>query len=806
MFRNFTKIAFRTIARHKGFSLLNIAGFTLGLTACLLIGLFVHSEWQFDRFLPEGERVYRLYNERTDNEGTSYVAGTPPMFVTTLQQTYPQVEQACRLLRLSSRDLFEAGDKQLYEEGGVAPDSNFFKVFPLTFKYGSAKQALEGPTAMVISEEMAARYFGDENPVGKEILRNKQPFQIKGVFRNPPSFHLQLSYLIPLSATGIPQERMQSWGWQQFYSYVKLEAGTDVKGVENAFQQLVKERAHPTIKKSGMTYLPLFQPLHRVHLYSSDFKFDLLTIRGNALYVKALTIIALFILVIACFNFVNLAIARSLQRAKEVGVRKTIGASRRQLIAQYLTETILLTFISICLSVALTYLFLPWLNQFTEKNLTFDLFTNPLLLLMLLALTVFVGVLAGFYPALVLSGFQPVKVLKGTITGAEMPGKIPWLRHGLVVAQFALSALLIISAIVVFRQVNYLHQKDLGLNKEEILFFPMRGTNMFNNNQTFKNELLKSPGVSSVSIGYGFPGDMVAGDQIIVNKGGEQVSQHATQLMVDHDYVKTLGLQLVAGRDFSREMKTDPDQAFIINETAVRELGLGTPEKALGQTLLWPTWSNQDSLKKGQIIGVVRDFHYKSLYDKVETTVLQIYPDAYWKVAVKLKSAGMDQTMAQVKKVWAQFSPEYPIEYRFLDESFDQMYKSEDKLQALLGIFTALTIFVACLGLFGLAAFAAESRRKEIGIRKILGASVEGIVVLLSKDFVRLVVLALFIASPVAWYLMNEWLTDFAYRIELRWWFFALAALLVVVIALLTVSIQAIKAALMNPVKNLRTE
>jgi putative ABC transport system permease protein len=499
---------------------------------------------------------------------------------------------------------------------------------------------------------------------------------------------------------------------------------------------------------------------------------------------------------------VNLATAKSLQRAKEVGVRKTIGASRKQLIFQFIAETVLFALISIIFSVALTSAFLPWLNHFTEKQIVFDLFSNPIILLLLLALTLAVGILAGFYPALVLSAFQPVKVLKGSASG-DLGPKVPWLRHGLVVIQFSLSIILIISAIVVIQQVSYLHNKDLGFSKEQIMFFPMRGDKMFKDYETFKNELRDAPGVSSVSIGYGFPGDMF-GDGPMTVPGGSKLK--CTQMMVDHDYINTLGMELVAGRNFSKDIVTDKDEAFIINETAVRELGLGTPEKALGQTLLWNTWANFDSVKKGQVIGVVKDFHYKSLYDKLEPAVLQIYPSAYWKVAVKMKTAEIQDALAHVKKVWAQFSPDYPIEYNFLDESFSKMYKAEDKLKSLLWIFTIITIFVACLGLFGLAAYAAERRRKEIGVRKILGASLQGIVLLLSKDFLKLVVIALLIASPIAWYLMHNWLQDFAYRVDIQWWIFIAAGTVALLIALLTVSFQAIKSALTNPVRNLRTE
>ncbi|MBW3545935.1 MAG: FtsX-like permease family protein, partial [Bacteroidetes bacterium] len=440
------------------------------------------------------------------------------------------------------------------------------------------------------------------------------------------------------------------------------------------------------------------------------------------------------------------------------------------------------------------------------KSIAFNLFTNPLILFGLLGLTVLVGLIAGFYPALVLSGFQPVKVLKGAAGSEASAGKTPWLRHSLVVVQFALSILLIISALVVYQQVEYLNTKDLGFNKEEIMFFPMRGQNMNENYETFKNELLTSPHISSASIGYGFPGDAVAGDGIIVPGEGENTRHSVTQLMVDYDYIQTLGLELLAGRAFSKEIPTDKDEAFIINETAVRELGFGTPVQALGQLLHWDRWDSPDSLKRGQVIGVVKDFHYKSLYDVVEPAVLQIYPPAYWKVAVKMHTANMAPAIAHVERVWRKFSPEYPLEYSFLDDSFQTMYKAEDKLKSLLWVFTATAIFVGCLGLFGLAAYAAERRTKEIGIRKVLGASAQNIVLLLSRDFIKLVLIAIFIASPIAWYFMRQWLQDFAYRIDISWWIFALAGVAAIAIALLTVSFHTIKAALRNPVRNLRTE
>lgn len=808
MLKNHFKIAWRNMMRHKGFSFLNIAGLALGFTACFLIALFIWDEYKFDKFLPEGDRVYRVINEYTDNEGTQINAPTFPMIATTLKQDYPEVQQTARILMLGEgKELYEAESKKLYVERGFFVDSTFFEVFPLELKYGTREGVLDEPASIVLSEEMADLFFGNENPVGKEIKMNQTPLTVKAVVKKNPEFHLQFTSLIPLSLAGIPAQRMESWGWMQFYNYVKLKEGANADSLESKFRVVVDQKTREFDESRQSTHKIFLQPLHRIHLYSSSFVYDNAK-RGNITYLRALTFIAIFILLIACFNFINLATAKSLQRAKEVGVRKSIGANRKQLIVQFIGETVFLTLISIVLSLILTLILLPWLNEFTGKDIDYTVFTDPLVLLIFFALTLIVGILAGIYPALVLSSYKPVKVLKGSVLGDQEPGKIPFLRHGLVIVQFSLSVLLIISAIVVFNQVNYLHNKDLGFNKDQIMFFPLRGAKMVENKDSFKRQLEQLPGVSSVSIGYGFPGDAVAGDGIKVHKNGQIEQQSATQLMVDFDYIETLGIEMVAGRPFSEEMGTDKDHAFIINETAVKNLGFETPEKALGQKLSWNVWNevNPDSLKEGQVIGVVKDFNYKSLYEKVETTVLQIFPPAASKVAVKLESGNITSTIDNVEGVWNAFSPDYPLEYRFLDNSFEKMYMAEDKLKTLLAVFTGLAIFVGCLGLFGLAAFSAERRKREIGIRKVLGASVENIVLLLSKDFVKLVLIALVIASPIAWYFMNDWLQDFAYRINIGWYIFFIAGVSAVCIALITVGFHAIKAGLQNPVKNIRTE
>jgi putative ABC transport system permease protein len=804
MLKNYLLVAYRNLVRHKGFSSLNIAGLALGLTACLLIGLFVADELQYDRFVPGGEQVYRVYTR--DPKADESSPRTPPIFAPALLAELPEVEQAVRVMEIQSKSLFRAGDKSLYEEGGLLVGPEFFEVLALPFRYGSPSRALAAPTSIVLSEEMAARFFGQANPVGQQIKLDTTTFQVQGVLRNQGlKFHLKIGFLLPLAAAQLPEERMKRLAWRQFNTYVKLRQGADVAAAEAKFQHYLQQKVMPQLAAENIVYTAHFQPLQQVYLHSASFKNDV-AVRGNITYVRALGAIAAFILLIACFNFVNLATAKSMQRAKEVGIRKTIGASRQQLMLQFLSETLLLTLVSVALAALLTTLLLPVLNAFTGKSLAFDLLANPGLLALLLALTVVVGLVAGFYPALVLASFRPVKVLKSAVVTDGVFGRVQWLRHGLIVVQFALSVFLIICAFVVYQQVSFLHHKDLGFNKDQIMFFPMRGDNMTRNYEAFKHELTQAPGVASATIGYGFPGDLVAGDQVIVPSKGEQKRFSVTQLMVDYDYLKTLGLQLVAGRDFSAERKADQDQAFIINETAVQDLGFASPQQALGQTLQWEMWNdkNRDTLKTGKVIGVVRDFHYKSLYDKLEPTVLQIFPEANWKVAVKLKGDDLAAAVANVKAVWAKFSPDYPIEFRFMDDSFDEMYQAEDKLKTLLWTFTGIAIFVGCLGLFGLATYAAERRKKEIGIRRVLGADVSSIVALLSKEFLILVLVAALIAFPAAWLAMDRWLQDFAYRIDMPLWAFLAAGLIAAVVAFLTVGYQAVRAASVSPVHSLR--
>ena len=806
MFRNYLKTAIRNLVRYKGFAIINISSLTIGIIGCLVIGLFVWDEWQYDKNIPGGENIYRIYEQRKNNEAITYGAPVAPAYATFLKRTYPEVDTTLRIMMTIDKFLMEVGENRNYEDKGLFVESSFFSIFPIKFKSGDPATALTAPRTVVLTEDLAKRYFNNEDPINKTIYIDKDTFAVKGVLAKlPDHFHLDFNYLMSLPSAGIQKERMERWTWHQFYTYVKLKPGADVQLVQDKLQAHMKKEIFPTLTQAGFTFLPYFQPLKDIHLKSSDFIYDK-AVRGNETYVKALTIIALFVLVIACFNFINLATARSFRRAKEIGVRKVVGAERKQLIIQFIGETIFLAIISILISIIATFFIVPLLNQFTDKSIQFNPFTNPVLGLIILGAGIVIGMLAGIYPALVLSGFQPIKVLKNMkLIGS---GGGAWLRQGLVVIQFALSVLLIVSTTIVYKQTKFLNDKDLGFSKDQVVYFQVKG-DVSAKLDAFKDELKRSPNIVSMTAGYGLPGDLYAGDGVTtVGPDGEK-ERPTNVFLGDHDYVKTLGLRVIAGRDFSKEMATDVREGFLINETAVKEWGFGTPEKALGQKINWNEWEPADTLdpvKRGKVIGVVEDFHYKNLREKITPTVIQIYPQVVFAVAVKLKTADMQNTLGHITNVWNKFAPGYPIDYKFMDETYGAMYQAEGKLSDLLWIFTVMAIIVGCMGLFGLAAFSAEQRTKELGIRKVLGANAFDIVGLLSKNFLLLVVIAALIAVPIAWWAMNDWLKDFPYKVNISWWIFGGAIVAALAIALLTVSFQAIKAAVANPVRSLRTE
>src|SRR6187397_754338 len=524
MFKNYLKTAIRNLLRYKGFAIINISSLTIGIVGCLVIGLFVRDEWQYDKNIPGGENVYRIDDQHKNNDVITYGAPVAPAYASFLKRTYPEVDTTTRILMSIDKFLMEVGEKRNYEEKGWFVESSFFQIFPLKFSKGDPATALTEPKTIVLTEELAKRYFNNEDPINKTLFIDKDTVTVKGVLAKlPDHFHLDFHYLMSLQTAGIPKERMERWTWHQFYTYVKLKPGTNVQQLQDKLQVHMRKEIFPTLTQAGFTFLPFFQPLKDIHLQSADFIYDN-AIRGNETYVKALTIIALFVLVIACFNFVNLATARSFRRAKEIGVRKVIGAERKQLIIQFIGETILLSFLSILLAIVATYFIVPLLNQFTGKSIKFNPFADPILGLIILAAGVVIGMIAGIYPALVLSGFQPIKVLKNMkLIGS---GGGAWLRQALVVIQFSLSVLLIVSTTIVYRQTQFLNKTDVGFNKEQVVYFQVRG-DLEKNLESFKSELKRSPDIVSITSGYGLPGDQFAGDGVNV---GNESKEHGANV------------------------------------------------------------------------------------------------------------------------------------------------------------------------------------------------------------------------------------------------------------------------------------
>jgi len=805
MFQNYFKTAFRNLLRYKGFTIINIASLAIGLLACFVIALFVWDEKQFDRF-QGADRTYRIYTRPTTPGEQLPKATVPPAFGPALEREIPGVESTLRLMHMQSKLLLDGGRMKSYEKKGFIAEPSVFSMFP-TMQVKGAKNALAQPRTMALSEELAARFFPGEDPLGKTVQVEGIPFVVNAIFRNPPHLHFEAGFLLSfasiLEVTGIEPERLERWTWQQFHMYARLKEGVDAAAVQRKFGELVARRAGPAMAERSIGFQPFLQPLGEVHLHSSDFIYDVAR-QGNAGYVQALSIIAVFILLIAIFNFINLATARSLRRAKEIGVRKVVGADRKQLIMQFTGETILLSVISILIAAVLTMLVLPYLNDFTGKSIPFNPFLNPALGGGILLAGILVGILAGIYPAMVLSGFQPLQVLKQMRLGGSGGGQA-LLRKALVLVQFTLSVLLIVCAITVYRQMNYLNDKDLGFSKDQVLYFEVRDE-MLPKIASFKSELKRSPEVVSVTAGYGLPGDLFAGETVRVP--GDPPKDHSiANFIVDPDYVPTLGLELVAGRNFSQELPTDAEETFILNESAVKQMGFGTPQEALGKVIHWDKWiaDSVNPVKKGSVIGVVKDFHYKSLHERIGGVVMQMHP-YYYHVAVKVKTASLQKTLGFIRETWDRYSTTYPFTYTFMDDQFGKMYVAERKLSTLLWVFTAIAIFIGCMGLFGLAAYSAEQRTKEIGIRKVLGASVLHITGLLSRNFLLIVALASLLAFPIAWMVLHRWLEKFPYRVSVSWWIFGLAAGAALVIALVTTSMQAVRAALANPVKSLRSE
>ncbi|HEV7350816.1 ABC transporter permease [Telluribacter sp.] len=808
MLKNYLKIALRNLQRQKLYAVINILGLSVGLACCLTIFLFIQDELRYDTFHEKADRVYRLVNDRTSEGRVNHMARTPPPFGPTLKAQFPEVEQSVRIFSFSE-PLVTHETNRFREKGFILADSTIFDVFTLPLVRGNKSEALRGQGTLVISETVARRYFGNEDPLNKILtVDGNLKFRVTGVMKDLPSHsHLELSCIGSFSTMRdifSDYDRMESWGWQQFYTYVLLAPGANPDQLEAKIPGMLNQFAKDQLDKSGMSYKTSLQPLLDIYLHSAELEYDIAK-KGNIRYVYAFAIVALFTLLIACFNFMNLSTARSMQRAKEVGLRKTIGAERSQLIGQFLGESMVFTTLAMVLAVLLTAGVLPLFNNWAGKSLSLLDAMSVRLFAQIIATMLVVGLLAGIYPAFFLSAFQPIKVLKGSLESKAKGGY--GLRKTLVVVQFAVSTALIIGAGIVYTQLNYIQQKNLGFNKEQLIILPFANESMQQDFQVIKDELLQNPNIIAATASYGLPGGAFAGDGVKVPGKAEDIG--INMFLIDHDYIPTLDIKLVAGRNFSTKYGTDEEEAYIVNEATVKSFGWRSPQEALGKELLWNKWAPSnpaDTIKRGKVIGVVKDFHYKSLHHKIEPLVLHIHKPAYYAMVARVRPENVAAALEFLKLKWQERAPEWLFEYELLDQQFARFYENEQIFRNLFVLFTSLSIFIACMGLLGLATFMAQQRTKEIGIRKVMGASIAGIIVLLSKDFLKLVLVGIVIATPLAWYFMNEWLQSFSYRIDVEWWMFLLAGLLAIGIALLTVSFQSIKAAVMNPVDSLRGE
>ncbi|GGA87230.1 ABC transporter permease [Puia dinghuensis] len=807
MFNNSLTIAFRSLWRNKTISAIHILGLALGIATCLLIMLFVRHEWSYDRYNDKANRIVRVTFRGRMNGGEIKEANVMPPVAATLKKEFPEVQEATRL-RANGIHRISYGTRTFREDAMAFVDSNFFQVFTLPLVKGDAATALLQPNTVIITRSVAEKYFGNEDPIGKVLTftDDNAALTVTGVIEGVPEnshFHFDLF----ASMASLPEARNPSWLTSNYHTYLLLPEGYDAKKLEAKLPGVVGKYIGPQLQKAMGISLAQFrasgnnigfflQPLTDIHLHS-DLTGDL-SAPGDIHYIYIFSAVAIFMLLIACINFMNLSTAGATKRAKEVGIRKVLGSMRGQLAGQFLLESILLTTVAMVIALVLVWWALPAFNRLAGYPLSLHWSDTPWLLPVLLLFALATGLLAGAYPAFFLSGFRPVAVLKGLFkAGRTSVG----LRSGLVVFQFFISISLIIGTVVVYRQLAYIQHKKLGYDRDQVLV--VQDTYWLGNNQDFfRQQLLQDPRVAAITAsGYLPAGASYNNNFLIYADNNSSQLVNSLRYQVDDSYIPTLGMEIADGRNFSKAFGTD-STAMIINETTARVFGWG--RKAIGHTLTSP--NNDDHKTTFHVIGVVKDFHFKSLHDLITPLVMTLGSNQGTDLIVKAKTRDIAGLLKTAQQKWTALKAGGPFSYSFLDQRFEDTYTLEQHIGRILGIFAGLTIFVACLGLLGLATFTAEQRTKEIGIRKVLGANTASIVALLSKDFLRLVVLAFFIAAPIAWIVMNRWLRDFAYRITIGWWVFVLAAGLAMLITVLTISLRAIRAARANPIESLRTE
>ena len=796
MIKNYLKIALRNFQRHKGYSFINIAGFAIGMACCLLILLYIRHELSYDRYHKDVERVCRIVMDSRSQAANRVFALVSSPVAPALKTDYPQVEYAARALPAGSR-LVRRKDTFFFEDRFMLADQELFDVLTFQFIQGNQQGALIRPNTLVVSQRMAHKYFGNANPLGETLEINQREYEITGVVKDSPeNTHLKYDLIASLE-TLKGWEEMSNWFSTMFYTYLKLRPGVNVEEFSSQISRLADKYVGEKFERWGFTYHYFLQPLSSIHLHSH--LQGETEPPGNPAYLTIFSFVGLFILIIACLNFMSLSTARAANRAKEVGLRKVVGAQKLQLIGQFLGESLLVTFLSLGLAMVISRLAIPLLNELTGISLSFAALLMPGVLLSLIGGAVLVGLASGLYPAFVLSAFRPAVTLKGTSSAATQGFA---LRTILVVVQFAISVMLIIGTLTMYRQFDFMKNQYLGFEKEQKLILPLRGRiNIQENFESVKDMFSKLPSVTGVTVSSHVPGRGVATFGVRLVGEENDMNQSMYHMYFDDDFIPEYGIDMVAGRAFQKEMKTDFMGAFLINEAAVKAFGWSSPEEALGKRL-----KTGYGGRVNPIIGVTKDFHYRGLQSEVEPLVMEFLPQMFRYITLSINITDLNDTLASVRSQWKALWPGNPFEHFFLDTDFDQQYRADEQVGNIFGIFTFLGLFIACLGLLGLASFAAESRTKEIGIRKVLGAPMGIIILMLSKQFTKWVLLANMIAWPVAYYFMDRWLKNFAYRIDLGIWIFVLSGFFVLSIAALTVCSQTIKAATANPVDSLRYE
>lgn len=810
MLKNYFKIALRNLKNSPGYSFINIFGLALGITAFLLIFLFINNELSYDTYHENSDRIYRVSREwkNQDGETSLHLGHVAPSFSDRLKQEFDaSIEHSVRLFQISPLVSYE--DNHFVENRFFFADAEVFEVFSWEMVKGDPATALVNPDGVVITETTAKKYFGDEDPMGKtmqfDIRGTTGPLQVNGVIKDvPDNSHFQFDFIAAIHPVigffGGPEAVRTNFGSNSFSTFLLLAEGADIKDIEAQIPAFMDktfpmQANGPQVPASARMNLHMW-PITDIHLHSQlDSEIEP---NGNIEYVYIYTAVALFILFIACINFMNLSTARSTKRANEVGLRKVMGAYRQSLIRQFMGESFLLSFIALLLAIVFIKIALPFFNDFIDKELAFNVLTNVNLLLGLLSVVVVISVAAGSYPALFLSSFQPATVLKGSF---KADGKHQWFRSALVVVQFTISIALLVSMGVVYNQLEFVKSKELGFNKDNIAVLPI-SPNIVSNYDNIRERLLQQPGIDDVSMQSRVPsGRLLDSQNATAEVNGEliQVNFRIADIHVSHNFMDIFETELAAGRDFDINLASDSLQAFILNEEAITQLGYASNEDAIGKTFNYGS-------RQGTITGVVKNFHFESLHQSIAPVVFMISNGRNNSIAIKFKEAAREETFAYLRDQWATFRPNFPFTYSLIEDQFNQQYDNEERLGQIFGYFAILAIVIGALGLFGLASFSTQQRVKEIGVRKVLGASVTQVVTLLASNFAKLVLFAFIIATPIAYFGMDQWLNNFAYHEDMSIWIFVAGGAAAMIIAMLTIGWQSIKAAMANPVNSLRSE